>query len=333
MRKLTVEEAAARLAALPQVRILFHVRPDADAVGSAFALRHALTRRGCDAWCISADEVPERLRFLLSLGGTAVQQTVLPEGEPARFADAPVVAVDTAAPAQAGGLADEFLPRCVLMIDHHANGVPYADNHIEPDAAATGEVLLPILSALAEDGRPDPCTAACLFAAIAADSGCFKFNNTTAATHRAAAELLDCGIASVIEPAELLRRLFDQKSPAVLKCERLALTNLELFDGVRIAVSSISHAERETNGLRAEDADTMIDAIRVLAGCEIAAVLKQLGDEPRWRVSLRSTQADVSTVAARFGGGGHIRAAGCTIDAATREEAIARLTAELLSAK
>ncbi len=331
MRKLTIEESAERLSALSRVCILFHVRPDGDAVGSAFALRHALTRRGCDAWCVCADEVPDRLHFLLSLGGRAVQESVLPEAMPERFADAPVVTVDTAALPQAGALADALLPRCVLMIDHHASGTPYADHCIDANAAAAGEVLLPLLCAIADDGRPDPLTAACLFAAIASDSGCFKFNNTTAATHRAAAELLDCGIASVIDPAELLRRLFDEKSAAVLKCEQLALSNLKLFRNGEIVISSLTHAEREENRLRAEDADTMIDAIRVRAGCAIAAVLKQLGDTPRWRVSLRSTKADVAAVAARFGGGGHIRAAGCTIEAETREDAIARLTAELLS--
>lgn len=333
MQTLTLEQTADRLAGLEQVLILFHARPDGDAVGSAFALRRALTLRGCDAWCVCPHELPNRLRFLVELDGEDAQNSVLADAIPERFTDAPVVSVDTAAPGQAGDLAEQLLPRCVLMIDHHASGTPYADSYIRPEAAAAGEVLYPILMRLREgDGPLEPIVAARLFAAIASDTGCFKFSNASAATHRAAADLLDAGFASVIEPAEITRRLFDTKTPGVLRGEQTALRNLRLFADGRIAVTTLSHAEREAEGLRPEDTETMIEAIRVLAGCEIAATMKQADDTPLWRVSLRSTGPNVAEVAAQFGGGGHHRAAGCAVEAETADAAVAALVEKLQAA-
>lgn len=326
MTALTLEQVAARLAGLEQALILFHARPDGDAVGSAFALRRALALRGCDAWCVCPHELPARLRFLVELEGEAVQESVLPAAIPERLANAPVISVDTAAPGQAGDIADEYLPRCVLMIDHHAAGTPYADHYICPAASATGEVLFPILTRLHDgEGALDPVVAACLFAAIASDTGCFKFSNATAATYRTAADLLDVGFFDIIESAEITRRLFDTKTPGTLRGEQVALRNLRLFGDGRIAMTTLSRTERQAENLRPEDTDTMIDAIRVLAGCEIAASLKQADDVPLWRVSLRSTGANVADVAATFGGGGHVRAAGCAIEAETADEAVEKL--------
>lgn len=330
MQTLTFEQAADRLAGLEQVVILFHARPDGDAVGSAFALRRALALRGCDAWCVCPHELPARLRFLVEPDGEEAQESVLPSALPERFADAPVVSVDTASPGQAGDIAEQFLPRCVLMIDHHASGTPYADNCIVPTSAATGEVLYPILMRLRQgDGALDPVVAARLFAAIASDTGCFKFSNAGAATHRTAAYLLDADFSSVIEPSEITRRLFDMKTPGTLRGEQTALRNLRLFADGRIAITTLTHAEREAEGLRPEDTETMIEAIRVLAGCEIAATVKQADDTALWRVSLRSTGPNVADVAAQFGGGGHHRAAGCAIEAETVDAAVAALVEKL----
>ncbi|MBR7184608.1 MAG: DHH family phosphoesterase [Clostridia bacterium] len=326
MRKLTIDEAAARLASLERVVILFHARPDGDAIGSAFALRRVLALRGCRAACVCAHELPARLRFLAALdedAQTSVLAAVLPED----LADAPVVSVDTAAPAQAGELVEAFLPRCVLMIDHHASGTPYADYCIDPAASATGELLCALLRRLCPDGL-DPVAAAMLFAAIATDTGCFKYSNATAATHRAAADLLDAGIGRIIDPAELTRRLFDVKTAQTLRAEQLALANLRRFAGGRVVISTLTHAEREAANLRAEDTETMIDAIRVVEGCEIAAIVKQIEDGPtgpRYRASLRSTGPNVAEIAEKFGGGGHARAAGCTIAAPDLQAAIQAL--------
>lgn len=330
MIRLTIDEAAARLSSLSRALILFHVRPDGDAVGTAFALRAALAARGCDAWCICAEEVPARLRFLLCPDGDTrldpVQPSVLLESVPAHLADAPIVAVDTASPAQAGALVD-LLDRCVLMLDHHAKGTPFADFCIDPDAAACAELLSRVLARM--DAPLTPEIAACLYAAIASDSGCFKYSNTTASTHETAAVLHRALAGHVLCPDEICRRLFDCKPLAVLRAESIALSNLRRFADGRVCASSITDAERRAAGITAADTDTMIDAIRVLEGCEIAVVIKQLEDSCLYRASMRSIGPDVAHVAEKFGGGGHIRAAGCTLDAPSAEAALEMLVAAI----
>jgi len=323
MKTLTLSEVTARLGALRRAVILFHVRPDGDCVGSAFALRRALSLRGADVWCVCGHRIPPRLAFLAA----GEQESVLPDALPERFADAPVVTVDTASPGQMGDIAAAFLPRVELMIDHHAAGEPYADHYICPEASSTGEVLLPVLRELAGGCPLDATVSSRLFAAISSDTGCFKFSNATAAAHRAAAELMEGGMD--IPADEINRLLFDRKTAAVLTAEKIALSNLQVFREGRVAVTSITAAERREARLTAEDTDTMIDAIRVLDGVEIAATLKE--QEPRpgephlWRCSLRSNGTDVAAIAARFGGGGHRRAAGCSVEGDTVEEAIERL--------
>lgn len=322
MKTLTLSEVTARLGALRRAVILFHVCPDGDCVGSAFALRRTLALCGADVWCVCGHRVPPRLAFL-----AGDQPSVLPEAMPQRFSDAPVITVDTASPGQMGDLAAAFLPRVVLMIDHHGTGEPYADHYICPEASSTGEVLFPILSDLLGERPMDSVVSSRLFAAISSDTGCFKFSNASAAAHRTAAELMEAGME--IPADEINRLLFDRKTAAVLTAEKIALSNLQVFCEGRVAVTSITAAQRTAAGLTAEDTDTMVDVIRVLDGVEIAATLKE--QEPRpgephlWRCSLRSTGADVAAIAAKFGGGGHRRAAGCSVVGDTVEEAIERL--------
>lgn len=322
MKTLTQNEVTARLRALRRAVILFHVRPDGDCVGSAFALRRTLELCGADVWCVCAHRVPPRLAFL-----AGDQPGVLPSDLPNRFAGAPVITVDTASPGQMGDAAAAFLPRVELMIDHHGTGEPYADHYICPEASSTGEVLLPILRDLLGDRPMDGAVSSRLFAAISSDTGCFKFSNATAAAHRAAAELMEAGME--IPADEVNRLLFDCKTAAVLTAEKIALSNLQVFCEGRVAVTAITAAERSAAGLLAEDTDTMIDTIRVLDGVEISATLKE--QEPRpgephlWRCSLRSTGADVAAIAAKFGGGGHRRAAGCSVEADSVEEATKQL--------
>ena len=103
--------------------ILYHVRSDADAIGSAFALSLWLTSMGSPAYCVCADEIPARLRFLTD----GQQASALPESVPQGFENARVITVDTASPGQLGALYERYEGKISLMIDHHRSGTPYAD--------------------------------------------------------------------------------------------------------------------------------------------------------------------------------------------------------------
>ncbi len=291
--------------------ILFHRSPDADAVGSAFALREVLESLGSRAWCVCADEVPERLRFLMH----GVQESVLPDAIPEELLVARIVSVDTASPELLGSLGEIYGEHVDLMLDHHAGGTPFGTYHyIRPQAAAAGEILFDLVKELATEERMPITDTLCvdLYAAISGDTGCFRFSNATSETHLRAAELL----ASGIDSAEINHLLFTSKTMEQLRAEAAGMSNLHLFAQGRVAVITFPYALKMALGLSDEHMDTLIDVARSLIGVEVALCIRQPGAEGKFRVSARSaTDYDVSALCAAFGGGGHLRAAGCTVTA------------------
>lgn len=321
-RKLTAEEALERLLTPAPTCILFHVNPDADAIGSAFGLAAFLEAHGSSCYCVCANEIPERLRFLTD----GVQKSVLPASVPAEFAEARIVTVDTAAPNQLGALYELYGDRISLMIDHHERGTPYADHLIVPEAAACGEIVFDLI---AESGReaPEAC-ARLLYAAIASDTGGFRHSNVTKETHLRAAALVGSGI----DVAEISHLLFETKSMQILRAEQLALEHLRLYENGRIAITTISYDDKQFNKLEDEHLNTIVDVARSVAGVEVAVALRQPGKEGIFRASMRANaDIDVAAVCAAFGGGGHKRAAGATISAAGIADAEAKVLAEIIA--
>lgn len=302
IRPLSAEEFAAALFAIERPVILTHTHPDGDTVGTAAALAAAFRETGKVACYASEEPLPPRLAFLAE--GT-------PRAE--RWDGLTPVAVDIASPAQLGRLADavDGGAGVALMLDHHEVGEPFAPYFLVAGASSAGEVLLTVLDAAVKAGilTLTKEIAAPLYAAISSDTGCFRFSNATASAHRAAARLLDFGI----DAADINHRLFDSKSAAQIAAEGFAArelhTPLPYVTGL-----CISRAAREALGVSLSDFETAIDIVRSLTGTEIAYVIKET-DDKRFRISLRSTGADVGAVAAALGGGGHVRAAGCTVTA------------------
>jgi len=322
-RALTVDETVARLREPAPTIICFHARPDGDAVGSAFALSLWLGAMGSECYCLSADEVPRYLSFL----SAGLQESVLPESIKAGFENARVVTVDTASPAQMGRLFDLFGARVCLMIDHHGTGTPYADHLIVPEAAACGEVIFDLIAASGVEVPPR--TAELLYAAISSDTGCFRYSNVKESTHLHAAAL----VAKGIDTAEINRKLFESRSYQGLKAEKAGFDRLRFFEDGKIAIITFPYALQKELDVREEHLGTLIDVARCIAGVEIAAAIRETatGD---FRVSLRAnTHFDVAAVAARFGGGGHVRAAGATLVADSMAQAEEKLLAALREAR
>ena len=321
---LTFEEVATFLASPADTLILFHRNPDADAIGSAFALKKILSDLGSRAWCVCCNEIPDRLRFLAD----SEQDSVLPQSVPQELSVSRIISVDTASPAQLGELFGLYGDRIDLMIDHHGMGEQYADGFIRPDAAATAEILFDIGKKLAMEEKITLDTLFCmrLYAAISSDTGCFKYSNVTPSTHIAAAGLIKHGI----DAAEINRLLFDTKSPARLHAEKVGLDNLSLFMDYRVSVVALDYDEIERLRIDPEEFDAFIDAARLIEGAEVAFSVRRPSPEESFRVSMRSmSDVDVSVICATFGGGGHVKAAGCSIDAATKEEVIEKVLVEI----
>ncbi len=324
LKELSFEEVITRLTEPADTLVLFHRNPDADAVGSAFALKQVLEDLGSRAWCVCESELPERLRFLTN----GVQSSVLPESIPEDFENIRVISVDSAAPSQLGELNDLYGDCVDMMIDHHEMGWPYADYYIPPHAAATGEIVFDIVKRLANEGLVEVTESLCtaLYAAISADTGCFRFSNVTPETHLRAAKLM----ASGIDCAAINLRLFDTFSMGQLRARAAGISNLHLHADGKIAVITFPYALKAALGLEDSDLDTLVDVARSLHGVKIAVSIRQPETEGVFRASVRSScDYDVSALCVEFGGGGHTKAAGCTIEAADCDEAMQKLVAAI----
>ncbi len=318
---LTLPEICGCLRQARHPLLLSHARPDGDTLGSVAALALLLHGWGHTAAWLCADPVPKRLSFVW-------------EGVPLlpydpETCDA-VIAVDVAAPGQLGSLQERFIGAgaevpVTCMIDHHASGLPFAPHWVQPEAAAAGELVYAIIQFCVAQGwaQWDRPMAGAVYTAIASDTGGFQFSNTTAQTHRIAAEMLSCGI----EAEAINHALFSSKPRLQLEAERVALGNLQLLAGGRLGLVALSLSARA--GIADEYFETAIDIARSAAGVEIACTVRETRPGA-YKVSLRSRGANVAEVAARFGGGGHLRAAGCSLSAPTLEEACQRLTEALV---
>ena len=305
IRPLKRQELKTALEGLHAPAVMPHRNPDGDAIGSAVATVRFLRERGVEAALLSPDGVPARLAFL-------TEGVPLFEGTPTE-----IITVDVASLAQAGKGAPLIeAAETVYFIDHHALSTPFAPHYIRPEAAAVGEVLYEVFS----DGGQLPLSpevAAPLFAAIASDTGSFRFRNVTAATMHVAAALLDTGI----DAAEISRRLFDIRTERELNAMAYAIMGTRSYYDGRMAVLPVCLADLPAIGCTESDFDAVIDVIRTRAGVEVAAVIRERADGTV-RLSVRTMGADAASLCASFGGGGHRVAAGCTLPAKTAEEGL-----------
>jgi phosphoesterase RecJ-like protein len=149
-----------------------------------------------------------------------------------------------------------------------------------------------------------------LYAAISSDTGCFRFSNVTPETHMRAAEL----VASGIDCAEVNQKLFESKSLEQLRAQAAGISNLHLFENGQIAVITFPYALKAALDLSDEHLETLVDVARSLTGVKVAIAIRQPGTGGTFRVSTRSNcNYDVAALCAKFDGGGHKKAAGCTI--------------------
>ena len=316
-KSLTIKECAERLLEIKRPLIIMHANPDADTVGSAAALADIFEMLGERAHYLCHDKIPARLAFLLDRLSPAEDLSGLTP-----------IAVDIASPAMLGSCRDiltgELSVR--LMIDHHEVGEMFADCYKIPGASSAGEVVLDIALLLESMGKITLTKqlAEHLFAAMSSDTGAFRYSNATADTYKKAGMLLSLGI----DHARISHLLYFSKSEAQIRAEGLASAKLKTAAGGKIAYSYVTQSELSNSSLHLSDFDTAIDIVRSLIGVEIALFAKEVRPG-EFKASLRSTGADVSLIAKEFGGGGHVRAAGCTVSGATAEDAISAILFEI----
>lgn len=298
---------AEELRKAPKVALFSHVSPDGDCIGSMLGIGLALEKLGTEVYFFNPDPIPRNLSFL---PGVDKIQRSLPDPLPKTL-----LFVDCS-DLQRVNFKPEQIPRgsIVLNLDHHISNQNFGSvNWVDAEASSSGEVAHALIQELEIELTQD--IAMNLYTAILTDTGSFQYSSTTAKTHRIAAELLDCGIRLV----DIHHQIFDQKPLAKVELLRRALNQLQLHAEGKCAIMSLRLKDFEESGAEESLSEGLVDHARSIQGVEVAILLKEI-DSNKVRVGLRSNLwFNVNETAARFGGGGHKRAAGCTMETSLEE--------------
>jgi len=295
----TIKKVAALLSDADSVLIFPHMQMDGDAMGASAALCGALRRQGKKADVLIEDKIPENLRFL-DKGYCICDYR--------RMKADVCIAVDCSDLLRIEKRHDIFKNgRQTVMIDHHTTSKPFADlNYIDPTSSSTGEIVFLILKQMGV--RIDPDAAEALFAAIATDTGGFLYSSTSEKTHLAVAELYKAGLnhnRAVVE-------IYQKRRVEKVKLISSVLGTMEIIHGGKANLAVMTQQMLADTGAYPEETEGLVEELRNINGVEISAFLKE--EEGAVRVTMRSkSRADVSAIAMEYGGGGHTKAAGCTI--------------------
>jgi phosphoesterase RecJ-like protein len=300
-----VREVVEAIRGAERITAIGHENPDADTLGAALALRVIGERLGIPAEVVMADPVPEYLQFLPGVGEVRTE----PGFEP----DVAVI-VDSGDLARIGSLAihrAEWLSRSTIVnIDHHVSNPLFgAVNHVDPEAASTCEMVTLLLPELGVELDADLATV--LLAGIVNDTRNFAHPNVTPRTLRVAATLVEAGA----DLAAINRQIYAEKSNATIAAWGRMLGSAETAAGGRIIHAALTEATLAETGARREASEGFIDLLTISREADIALLFKEQGADVT-RVSIRTSDAvDAVAIASAFGGGGHARAAGCTVAA------------------
>jgi len=297
-----------RLQQAQRVVVVTHVRPDCDALGSALAFSALLERMGKEVVLVGAFDVPPTFRFLDPQNrfrrlGRDVQAGELEKADL-------VVILDTSAWSQLGDAAPWIRSTAVrkLVLDHHALSDDLgAEEFRDPSAEATGRLVYELACRW---GIPlDPMCAVQLFAAVATDTGWFRFSSTRADTYRLAAALAEAGAM----PDRLYQQLYENDSLGRLHLTGRVLIRAQTDVQGRLIHSWIERSDFEATGALPSDTEDLINLLMGVAGTEAAVLFIELLSGGL-KVSFRSrSDLDCSQIAALFGGGGHRQAAGALL--------------------
>lgn len=288
-----------------------HVMPDGDCIGSVLALGLALERQGREVSFVLPDPVPATYSFLPGAGRIRINP---PPAELCSGAGFDLVLImDTSVPERLGEFGGALKKlresgSTTVLIDHHVSAIPYGDiNYIDPGAAAVGEIVHDLLKLLGWEIDKD--IADCLYVAVVTDTGGFRFETTTAATHRRIAEFIEAGV----NVRELSLRIFEERPLKSIMAVKAALDTLELSPCGRVAWMKMDLNAARRLKIEDEHTDGVVNYGGSIKGVEVALFFREL-EAGYVKVSFRSkSYVNVSRLAAEFGGGGHPRAAGALV--------------------
>ena len=292
-----------------RVCLTTHVNPDGDGLGSEAGLAHLLRAQGVEVVITNPTPTPPRYDFLFqSLPGVDRTDEAIKE---IRRADS-IVVLDIGDISRIGMLAGAVTERGVPVacVDHHVSGgsLPDGPRYVDPHASATAALVYEI--ALGNDWPLTREAARSLYVGILTDTGAFRFSNTDARTLRTAAALLETGL----DPEGIYLDVYANAPEGRARLLAEALQTLVVEPEAGLAWVTVPPGAMTRHGVTADDLDGVVEYPRSIAGVRMALLFRELASG-RIKVSLRSVgDVDVAAFARPFGGGGHVKAAGVSVD-------------------
>ena len=293
------ETLVKRLKTEKKVALFIHVRPDGDCVGSGLALKLALESAGVPAEVFCSDPVPERFFFLEE--AKLIKRDFSPEGFSA------FVAVDCADIFRLGEFAEAFrVQKNTYEIDHHISNTHFSRHNYVIERGANCENVMELIEDFGVTITDR--IANLLMTGIMTDTGNFRHKNVTPDTLYKSGKLLAAGA----DMNKIAYYMFSAQSKERAKLFGLTMSAIRYFEEGKIAVASVRREMIEKTGARADETEGFIDFVMGVRGVEVGACVMEI-EKDKFKVSLRSKNADVNAVAGVFGGGGHVLASGCQI--------------------
>jgi phosphoesterase RecJ-like protein len=298
-----LEQVARAIAEADDWLIVTHERPDGDAIGSALAMAHILRGLGKRWTFVVGERLPVRFSYL-PLFASAV---VAPDGQ-RTFEH--VIALDCADPGRFEAVRAYLHPEArIVNIDHHRTNPRYGvAAWVDERAAATCELVYHVAHKLGLPMAADLAT--CLYTGLLTDTGGFVQPNTSREVHQIAAELIAAGV----RPYDVAERALESRTRQQMELLKMALANLSVSEDGLVASLFVTRQMLESAGADEDDVEGLVTFARSIDTVEVGLLFRETPDG-RVKVSLRSKRkVDVSRVAQQFGGGGHERASGCTLE-------------------
>ncbi|WP_392398956.1 bifunctional oligoribonuclease/PAP phosphatase NrnA [Corynebacterium lehmanniae] len=305
------EAAASRVRAAEKISVVAHIKPDADAIGSACALAFGLEKLGKDVQVYIGQPLPHSANMRTIPGvGRIHYGAPLPD-------DGLVVTVDCASADRTGSLMPAILedPSRVIVIDHHNTNPGFGGMNLIVESESTTVMVRELLGCLGVELDPD--IAYCLYAGLVTDTGSFRWG--TPRMHVFAAELMEYGLNT----RQIALDLMDTMGPVDLQLMGEVLAKTQIVPTKRLSVAVLTIPVGIHSRMSQTAVESIIDYSRSLEGTDVGVVLKEQAPK-YWAMSLRSVVVDVSAVAQQLGGGGHWAAAGYSATG-TRKEVIRQL--------
>lgn len=291
-----------------KIAISYHALPDGDALGSSLALLMGLKKLGKDVYILSTDKVPPIYNFLP--GSSLINDAA----EDIQKDTDCVVVLDCGNISRISAkLNTDYREYILINIDHHISNDMYGDyNYTDANASAVGEIVYQMLRFL--NINIDKDIATCLYTSIMTDSGAFKYSNTTSVTHSIIGDLINIGI----DFNQIHRNIYENKKFERVKLYGKVIDNMYLVHDNKICVMELHNNMLDSLNIEASDTSDIISIGMEISDVEVALLFKE--NSAGTKVSLRSkSQVDVRKIAEKLGGGGHIRAAGVTLDMSIKE--------------